>query len=104
HRRTVIGAIEQAGLDQRGIARDVARPQPGRIRALRQASEYGEPLEIAPAQRMRGSKRTERRARLVEINLRIAFVGRDDEAELIGALEQISPSGEVEHASRRVVG
>ena len=50
------------------------------------------------------AERAQRRCGLVEMDLRIAFVGRDREAVAVREREQRPPFVEPEHAARRVVG
>ena len=94
----------QERLDQRAVAGCIARAQPGRVGALRQAAEHDEARIAVASAGLRGAERAERRLRLVEMDLRIAFVGRDDEAVSIGQLERLAPFGERHHAAGRVVG
>ena len=55
-------------------------------------------------ERVRGGKRTERGPGFVEINFRIAFVGRNDEPVSVGAIEQEPPPVTIEDASGRIIG
>ena len=76
----MIGPVQQKRFDEIGIARDVARAQARRIRALRQAAEHGQAFEIHASERLRRGERAERGPRLVEINFGVALIGGNDES------------------------
>ena len=73
------------------IADNRTRSQSWRVRALREAREHDQPLEARASEPHRGIQPAERRRRFVRIDLRVALVGRDDEAVPVGALEDRAP-------------
>ena len=94
----------QERLQQRAVAGCIARAQPGRVGALRQAAEHDEARIAVASAGLRGAERAKRRRRLVEVDLRIAFIRCDDKAVSIGQVEQCLPFGERRHPAGRVVG
>ncbi len=102
-RGAVVRAVQQELLQQRGVAGDEARTHARHVRALRQARQHHEPLEAA-AEAVRGLEAAKRRRRFIEIDFRIALVGRDHETVAVGQREQLAPVVERQHGARRVAG
>src|SRR5204862_2465407 len=98
----MIRAIEEKTLQQRGIPSNGARPQSRCIRALGQADEDDQIAKAVASEATRCIERAERRVVVVAVNLRIAFVGRDDKAIIVRPAEQRAPLVEAEDAPCRV--
>src|SRR6187401_1471507 len=89
HGAPMIGAIQEESIEQLRVTGHRAAAQSGRVRSLRQAIENDEVRETVPSELLCGLERTERRP-LVE-DLRVALIGRDHEAVLVGTGEEGAP-------------
>ena len=104
HRAALISAIEQKFREDGRIARDESRAHAGHVGALGQAAEHDEPRIARAAELMRGLQARRAAAAFVEVDLRIALVGRDHEAVAVRQLEQLLPLVERHHVAGRVGG
>ena len=91
HRRPMVRAVQQKGLDQRRVAGDVARAQPRAVRALGQAAERDKAREAVASERRAAASAPSGGCGLVAIDLGIAFVGGDHEAVAVRQIEQRPP-------------
>ena len=89
HGAAVIGAIEQEGFENVGVAGDEAGAQARQVGALGQAVEHHAALEIAAAQLGAGAEQAGRRILFIEVQLAVALVGGDHEVVLVGQGDQL---------------
>ncbi|EKY03492.1 hypothetical protein HMPREF9120_02695 [Neisseria sp. oral taxon 020 str. F0370] len=97
----MVGAVEQEGAQQIGVARHETRAQAGGVGAFGEAGEHDD--AFAASSKLRGGLQGACRF-LVGIDFGIAFVGGDHEAVFVLQGKQFLPVGKAHHAAAGVVG
>ncbi|MDT4837012.1 hypothetical protein FQZ97_707320 [compost metagenome] len=101
HGTTVVGAVEQEGLDQRRVAGHEAAAQAGHVAALGERGERDQVLEVGPAELHRGFQAAQR-GLVAEVDLAVALVGGDHEAVAVGQREKLLPFVQRHHRARGI--
>lgn len=104
HRAAVIGAVQQEGLEDIGIAGHEARAQAWQVGALGQAVEHYATLEVLAAQFDTGAEQAWRRGLFVEVQLAVALVGGDHEVIFVGQGDELFQGLDRDQRAGRVAG
>src|SRR5262249_9782138 len=104
HGAAVICAVEVEALDHAGVTGDEAGTQSRDARTLGERVKDHAALEAVVAARLGRLKQSGRWRALVEIDVRVALVGGDDEVLTLGEIERALEVAERQHRAGGIAG